>query len=152
MEIAIGGPNLADAMLFHERGNMKIMKPAGSDLWILARQTADHLSVPVRLDQNLERRKGLQRFDEAPRLRKREWVSKNGALRRDAQEFVDDSPRDKPCFRGRTPLAHEPLHLTLVGEVFIGRVNQQVCVNDEHRQSLSLAPYRRACRPASSTR
>src|SRR5208337_2546264 len=142
IKIRISGSNIGDSVLPHHRGDMKIMKPTAGHVRVFARQIADHFRVPVGLHHDLERRKRPKRFDEAPSLRKRQRMGKGRGLRSHAEEFIDNRPSDVPRFRGQTPLAENLSHLPLPGEVFVGGVDQQVGVNNEHRQPFFPDPLR----------
>lgn len=64
MEIRIGGANLSNAMLAHERSNMKVVHRVAGRVRILTREITDDFWMPVRFYQQAKGQRRKQAFDE----------------------------------------------------------------------------------------
>ena len=97
MKISVGAADLGDSVLPHDGCKVKIVEPRTRHLRVFARQFADDFRMPVGLHHDSEGGERPEGFDELPGLVERERTGVDGYPRHDAQEFVDDRPRDRPC-------------------------------------------------------
>ena len=150
VEAHISGANLPYTVLSHERGNVKVVQPVSRDAWIFEGEFTNHFGVPLRFQKNSKRWGCAQTLDEIPSFRKRQGVGEDKPMRGNAEEFVHDRPRYKPCFSAGSPFRERSSHPRVEGGVLISRVEQKVCVDNEQAQPFLLTPpYSLASRPAS---
>lgn len=150
MEANIRSSKLHDAILSHDRCDMKIVHPVAGCAWVFNGEIADHLRVAVRFQQESKGRRQAKVFDEIPGCHETDGVEKRRPMGNDPQELVGDRPGDPPALGRSSPLDHQPTRPFVLRGFPAGSIYQQIRVDDEHAQPFFL-PCRGAVRSASKT-
>src|SRR5713226_5828406 len=107
MEIRVGGTNLANAVLLHQGGGVKVMEQAARDARIIGGQLTKGLRVSSRLSQKAKRWGGAQRLNETPGAGERQGAGKDGAVCAHTEKLIHNRPSDEPQLVARAPLVDQ---------------------------------------------
>jgi hypothetical protein len=132
VEVCISGVDSPDAMFPHEDGSMRIMEEIAGKVRQLREDLSCHLGVPLRRDKDAEPRGLEKNCDELPSPRYFPWPAHHSGVSRHAQEFIKDSPGSVPGIGAAAPIFQPGEAGGMKGRVFIGGVDQNVGIDDQH--------------------
>lgn len=119
-------------MLAHKYGSVRIMDQIAGKMWKLGEDRGGHVGMALCRNKNAKTRRCEQRSDELPRRACVPWPTHDPRVGGDAQELIQDRPSRVPGI-GPQPLPFKPESTgPMKLRVNIGRVHQNVGVDDEH--------------------
>jgi len=132
VEICIPGADLPDSVLTHQDGSVSVVQEIAGQVRSFTDDLPGDLGVSWRRHKDIETRRGEERCDELPCLRCVPRLLHHPGMSRDTQKLVKDRPGGIPGVRA-SPLRFKPASAGgMKRRVLVRRVNQYVCVDDEH--------------------
>lgn len=135
-EIGIGGADLGDPVLAHQRNGVEIMHDVARERGVFLDQIGHDCGMPFGFRQYIEIWRSKESIDETSGLLEGQRIPKS-TMGDNTKEFVEHGPGREPALRSFSPFPDQMVGSGVFRRSLIGGMDQYVRVNHEHAYSSS---------------
>lgn len=132
MKIRVPRVDAVNAVLFHQNGDVGVVKQIASEIWHLIHYGTRDFGMSLGGNEHFERARGEQRVDESPCLWCRPWPDKHAGMSNHPYELVDNAPCEMPGENLRAPSEKKRAAARMLRCALIGSINEHIRVDDKH--------------------